>query len=424
MEVFKFGGASLKDAQALKNMAEILISYHDIEQLVVVISAMGKTTNAFEKFLQIIYNGSANFQEAFEPIKSFHLEVCYQLFPQEHFFWKELEKIFDEIQQQSTRLSSLPYDMAYDRIVGYGEILASRIFSVYLNTRGINHQWLDARSVIRTDSCFRAANVDIELSYDRIRLWFQQNTTSRYRIITQGFIGRDMQDNMVTLGREGSDYSAALFATALSAEKVVLWKDVPGVMNADPDFYPQAVTFQFVSYREAVELTYYGAKIIHPKTIKPLENAEIPLYVRPFLHPAEQGTLIGPGAGTIPKIPSIIHKNNQILITISHKDLAFITEKTLSTVLAMFDNFALKINLMQNSALTFSVCLDDEGSRVEDILTQLMESFEVKYNRQLTLLTFRNYAQQPQFIDQWIEGKLILVEQRSRNTAQYVISKK
>ncbi|KUK59842.1 MAG: Aspartokinase, partial [Bacteroidetes bacterium 38_7] len=275
MEVFKFGGASLKDAQALKNMAEVLTSYHDIEQLVVVMSAMGKTTNAFEKFLQIIYNGSANFHEAFEPIKSFHLEVCYQLFPQEHFFWKELEKIFDEIQQQSTRLSSLPYDMAYDRIVGYGEILASRIFSAYLNTRGIDHQWLDARSVIRTDSCFRAANVDIELSYDRIRLWFQQNTSSRYRIITQGFIGRDMQDNMVTLGREGSDYSAALFATALSAEKVVLWKDVPGVMNADPDFYAQAVTFQFVSYREAVELTYYGAKIIHPKTIKPLENAEI-----------------------------------------------------------------------------------------------------------------------------------------------------
>ena len=424
MEVFKFGGASLKDAQALKNMAEILISYHDIEQLVVVISAMGKTTNAFEKFLQIIYNGSANFQEAFEPIKSFHLEVCYQLFPQEHFFWKELEKIFDEIQQQSTRLSSLPYDMAYDSIVGYGEILASRIFSVYLNTRGIDHQWLDARSVIRTDSCYRAANVNIELSCNRIRVWFQQNTDSRYRIITQGFIGQDMQGNMVTLGREGSDYSAALFATALSANSVVLWKDVPGVMNADPDFYAQAMPFQFVSYREAIELTYYGAKIIHPKTIKPLENAGIPLFVRPFLHPTEQATRIGPGIGTIPQIPSIIHKSNQILITISHKDLSFITEKTLSTVLSVFDNFALKINLMQNSALTFSICLDDIGNKIDEIFTQLMKFYEVKYNRQLTLLTFRHYAQQPRIIDQWIEGKLILVEQRSRNTAQYVIAEK
>ena len=233
-----------------------------------------------------------------------------------------------------------------------------------------------------------------------------------------------MQGNMVTLGREGSDYSAALFATALSANSVVLWKDVPGVMNADPDFYAQAMPFQFVSYREAIELTYYGAKIIHPKTIKPLENAGIPLFVRPFLHPTEQGTRIGPGIGTIPQIPSIIHKSNQILITISHKDLSFITEKTLSTVLSVFDNFALKINLMQNSALTFSICLDDIGNKIDEIFTQLMKFYEVKYNRQLTLLTFRHYAQQPRIIDQWIEGKLILVEQRSRNTAQYVIAEK
>ncbi|OQC59496.1 MAG: Bifunctional aspartokinase/homoserine dehydrogenase 2 [Bacteroidetes bacterium ADurb.Bin012] len=424
MEVFKFGGASLKDAQSIKNIVEILNSYHYLDQLVVVVSAMGKTTNAFEKFLSLVYSGSANFQEAITPIKSFHWEVCRQLFAPEHDFWKELEAIFDEIREQSAELSALPYDMAYDRIVGYGEILASRIFSVYQNTQGIDHQWLDARSVIRTDSCYRAANVNIELSCNRIRVWFQQNTDSRYRIITQGFIGQDMQGNMVTLGREGSDYSAALFATALSANSVVLWKDVPGVMNADPDFYAQAMPFQFVSYREAIELTYYGAKIIHPKTIKPLENAGIPLFVRPFLHPTEQGTRIGPGIGTIPQIPSIIHKSNQILITISHKDLSFITEKTLSTVLSVFDNFALKINLMQNSALTFSICLDDIGNKIDEIFTQLMKFYEVKYNRQLTLLTFRHYAQQPRIIDQWIEGKLILVEQRSRNTAQYVIAEK
>ena len=424
MEVFKFGGASLKDAQSIKNIVEILNSYHDLEQLVVVVSAMGKTTNAFEKFLSLVYSGSANFQEAITPIKSFHWEVCRQLFAPEHYFWKELEAIFDEIREQSAELSALPFDMAYDKVVGYGEILASRIFSVYLNTQGIDHQWLDARSVIRTDSCYRAANVNIELSCNRIRVWFQQNTDSRYRIITQGFIGQDMQGNMVTLGREGSDYSAALFATALSANSVVLWKDVPGVMNADPDFYAQAMPFQFVSYREAIELTYYGAKIIHPKTIKPLENAGIPLFVRPFLHPTEQGTRIGPGIGTIPQIPSIIHKSNQILITISHKDLSFITEKTLSTVLSVFDNFALKINLMQNSALTFSICLDDIGNKIDEIFTQLMKFYEVKYNRQLTLLTFRHYAQQPRIIDQWIEGKLILVEQRSRNTAQYVIAEK
>ena len=424
MEVFKFGGASLKDAQSIKNIVEILNSYHYLDQLVVVVSAMGKTTNAFEKFLSLVYSGSANFQEAITPIKSFHWEVCRQLFAPEHDFWKELEAIFDEIREQSAELSALPYDMAYDRIVGYGEILASRIFSVYQNTQGIDHQWLDARSVIRTDSCYRAANVNIELSCNRIRVWFQQNTDSRYRIITQGFIGQDMQGNMVTLGREGSDYSAALFATALSADSVVLWKDVPGVMNADPDFYAQAMPFQFVSYREAIELTYYGAKIIHPKTIKPLENAGIPLFVRPFLHPTEQGTRIGPGIGTIPQIPSIIHKSNQILITISHKDLSFITEKTLSTVLSVFDNFALKINLMQNSALTFSICLDDIGNKIDEIFTQLMKFYEVKYNRQLTLLTFRHYAQQPRIIDQWIEGKLIVVEQRSRNTAQYVIAEK
>ena len=424
MKVFKFGGASIKDAAGVKNVANILNLYKG-ESLIVVISALGKTTNLMEEILRGYFEKKANLNELLLQLKKTHFQIALDLDENGLVLNHILEDLFEQLEERLQEEPSDNFDYEYDKIVSFGEILSTNLISAYLNMIGIKNKWLDARKLIKTDHTFREGKVDWEKSVSIIRekVTRLKETKESNILITQGFISGTSENITTTLGREGSDYSAAILAFAIDAESVTIWKDVPGLLNADPKFFPEAVKLDEISYEEAIELSYYGATIIHPKTIKPLQNKNIPLYVKSFCNPQAPGSLI---TGITPKIelPSYIFKRDQILITVFPKDFSFIAVDNLNEIFSIFSKYKLKINLMQNSALTFSVCLDDKGSRFEDILTQLMESFEVKYNRQLTLLTFRNYAQQPHFIDQWIEGKLILVEQRSRNTAQYVISEK
>jgi len=420
LKVYKFGGASVKDAPSVRNLAGILATT-DQRPLFVVVSAMGKTTNALEKALEGICQQAWSAPEALRPLKEYHLEICRELFPAGHAVFDEIESLFIEMANKALTAAQYPYDQAYDMLVGYGEILSTRIISQALLLHGIPHHWLDARRVIRTDSTFRRAVVDEHLTTGSIQLYLESLPSVCTLILTQGFIGSDAAGNPVTLGREGSDYTAALFAGALNAESVTLWKDVPGVMSADPVLYPDAIPFSFVSYREAVELTYYGASVIHPKTIKPLENSGIPLYVKSFLNPSLTGTRIGPGSGTDPALPSRICKPSQALISLSNPDLSFITPENLADTLAACHQQGIAVNLIQNSALSLSVCVDDMNQKTGPLIAFLQQKFRVRYNRNLSLITIRHYSLSPELIEETTRGGEILLEQRSRLTAQFVM---
>ncbi len=420
LKVFKFGGASVKDAESVRNLAEILAKTQH-RPLVVVVSAMGKTTNALENYLGQIVAHPSDVTRALGPVKEYHLEICRKLFPAPHAVFGETENLFCEIADKAASAAMQPYAQAYDQVVGYGEILSTLIISHFLALTGIPHHRLDARQVIRTDSNYRRALVDEQLTSASMQHYFESLSTACPLILTQGFIGSDATGHPVTLGREGSDYTAALFAGALNADSVTLWKDVPGVMSADPALYPDAIPFHFVSYREAVELTYYGASVIHPKTIKPLENQSIPLYVKSFLNPSQTGTRIGPGSGTDPALPSRICKPAQALISLSNPDLSFITPQNLADTLAACKQHGIAVNLIQNSALTLSVCVDDQNHKTEALIALLQKNFNVRYNRNLSLITIRHYSSAPDIIGETTRWGEILLEQRSRLTAQFVL---
>ncbi|MGC8866183.1 MAG: aspartate kinase [Bacteroidales bacterium] len=421
MKVFKFGGASVKDASGVRNLFRIVSSEAD-RPLVLVVSAMGKTTNALEGVLKLAReNRAKEAQEAIEQIIQQHKSICKDLFSESHPVFEKLDEAAEEMEQAALRAQVLPYNQAYDQLVGLGEIVSTQIVSAFFNDNRLSHQWLDARQFIRTDSNWRMASVLMEETRNAIRaIDFAQFPV----ILTQGFIGSNAAGEMTTLGREGSDYTAALFAWALSAESLTLWKDVPGVMSADPAVYADAETYSFIPYREAVELTYYGASVIHPKTIKPLENADIPLFVKSFKDPSSLGTRIAAGDVTIPATPSRIRKTGQVLITLKPSDLAFVTESMMAEVLQEFHQAGIRINLMQNSALSLSFCLDYDPVRIDPLLHSLSSRFKVKYNTGLTLLTIRHYAHQPEIIFQETQNRKVMVEQRSRSTAQFIFSEK
>lgn len=419
MKVFKFGGASVKDAQGVRNLCEI-VKAEPHRPLVIVVSAMGKTTNALEAILRLAMDDKPDAAgKAIRALIQQHRAICQQLFPGEHQIFAELyqkEVFLDEL---TYSIKALPYNQAYDSLVGHGELISTAIVGAYLHQAGLMHQWIDARKFIRTDSSWRMAQVDLEETRKAIQaIDFKQTGL----VITQGFIGSNSSGEMTTLGREGSDYTAALFAWALRAESLTLWKDVPGVMSADPAVYSDAVTFSFIPYREAVELTYYGASVIHPKTIKPLENAGIPLYVKSFKNPSLPGTRIAAGEVTIPATPSRIRKTGQVLITLKPVDLSFVTESMMAEVLQEFHQAGVRINLMQNSALSLSFCVDYDSIRLDPLLKTLSGRFKVKYNTDLTLLTIRHYAHQPEIILNETQHRKILVEQRSRSTVQFIFS--
>jgi aspartate kinase len=424
MKVFKFGGASVKDAAAVKNVRHVLDMYAN-EPLLVVLSAMGKTTNALEAVWLSHLKGGAESNTLLQFAVHYHSEIMQGLFSPEAEVFNKVNEVWQSLQDFLNTPSSGQRDLEYDRIVSCGEIVSTLIVSEFLKENGMVNEWLDARKVLKTDSLFREAKVDWPTSVSAIREKYdqiQKDANTPKLVLTQGFIGSDSDGNTTTLGREGSDYSAAIFGFALGAESVTIWKDVPGMLNADPKYFPETQRLPKISFKEAIELSYYGATIIHPKTLKPLQNAGIPLFVKSFLNPTEPGTEIQESATDDALIPSYIFKSNQVLISISPRDFSFIVEENLSIIFALLAKERVRINLMQNSALSFSICVNADEQRVPKLIEALSPEYQVLYNENTTLITVRHYTEP--IIRQLTAGKTVLVEQRSRSTARFVVSEK
>lgn len=420
MKVFKFGGASVKDANAVKNVGKIIELYND--DLVIVVSAMGKTTNELERVVNSYLNKDGKAQENLQVVKDFHSAILVDLFNnKDHPIFNEIHNVFVEIEWEIEEDPTREYDYIYDQIVSVGEILSTKIVSTYLNDVEIKNTWQDARDIIQTGNTHRHAKIDWELTEKLIQkdIFSQLKKENQSIVITQGFIGSSSELFTTTLGREGSDFSAGILAYCLNAESVTIWKDVPGMLNADPKWFDDTIKLNNISYHEAVELAYYGASVIHPKTIKPLHNKSIPLYIKSFVSPKNEGTVINENTQDDSLIPSFIFKMNQVLISISATDYSFVMEDSLSHIFGLFSNYGISINLMQNSAISFSVCVDFDTQKTMQLIDRLKENYKVLYNDNLELVTIRHYDQQT--IDRVTEGKEILVEQKSRQTARFVM---
>ncbi|CAN5238479.1 aspartate kinase [soil metagenome] len=420
MKVFKFGGASVKDADAVKNVAGILKQFSN-ENLVVVISAMGKTTNGLERLCNSFFFGEGNSAEILEEIRSFHTTILEDLFPDKnHPVFNEIHNTIVELEWAIEEKPTHTYDCEYDQIVSIGEILSTKIVSAYLNENGVSNKWRDARDFIKTDNTYREAKVDWELTekiiHEDLVPFF--NSGQKQLVVTQGFIGVTSENFTTTLGREGSDYSAAILAWCLDAESVTIWKDVHGVLNADPKWFDETKLIPQLTYQDAIELTYYGATVIHPKTIKPLQNKKIPLYVRSFVSPEKDGTKIHEEQVHLP-VPCFIFKVNQVLLSISPKDFSFIVEENLGDIFELFAKHRVKMNVMLNSAISFSVSVDNDPLKLPALMEKLQENYRVLYNEDVELVTIRYYDQAT--IDRVIAGKQIFLEVKSRYTVQLVM---
>ncbi len=414
-KVFKFGGASVKDAPAIENLHNILRRYPD-NHIVVVISAMGKTTNFLEKVLHAYYHEPDQVEPLVSELEKQHKEVAIKLVPDPGSILDRIGEIFTQLRAKLAVEHSNNYDFDYDQVVSFGEMLSTTLISMYLNLAGLPNTWLDARRLVRTDDTYREGRVDWDTTIQQVR---EAVLTQPERVfITQGFIGGTAEHLTTTLGREGSDYSAAIMAYALDAESVTIWKDVPGLLNADPKRFPDAVKLDKIPYEEAVELSYYGASIIHPKTLKPLQNKQIPLYVKSFFQPEEEGSVIK-SCSAKTKVPSIIVKDHQTLLTVFPRDFSFIAVDNLSELFAVFAQCRIRINMMQNSALSFSVCTDAEPDRVLQCVEALHDKYKVKYNEDVQLVTIRHYNKQT--IDKVLAGREAILRQTSRATIQFVM---
>lgn len=420
MQVFKFGGASVKDADGIRNLASIILSHHGTE-LLIVISAMGKVTDKLENLTRSYLFGQDDTQQIFEDIKHFHFSTLNDLFPDHsNPIYDDVANSFVEIDWLLEDAPDDAPDYVYDQIVSIGELVSTKIVAAYLAEAGSNVKWIDARNFIHTDNTYREGKVNWEKTEQEI----QKNLVpilEKNIIITQGFIGSTSENFTTTLGRDGSDYSAAIFAACLQATSLTIWKDVPGVLNADPKWFDKTERIPQLSYHDAIELAYYGATIIHPKTIKPLQNKNIPLFVRSFLQPDAAGTDITGLNNHLP-VPSFIFKVNQALISIFPKDFSFIIEENLSDIFSLFHEHKVKINTMLNSAISFSVSFDYEPDKLQALIADLSIHYKVKYNTGLELVTIRYYNQQT--IDRVTENKTIILEVKSRHTCQIVMRDK
>jgi aspartate kinase len=414
-KIFKFGGASVKNAEGVRNLKKILDIYKD-EKLLVIISAMGKMTNQLEKVLDSWYYHPDSLKANFEMVKNFHLDIAQQLENNDGEITSILLPILDRLWEILSSKNSDNYDKDYDDIVSFGEYLSTKLISTYLNLNGYENEFACAVNLVKTDDSYREGKVDWEET-EKIILNFVTEYPDK-TIITQGFIGGTLHGDVTTLGREGSDFSAAIFAYCLNAKDVTIWKDVPGLLNADPKFYPDAVKLDEISYQEAIELAYYGATIIHPKTIKPLQNKNIPLYVKSFLAPHDEGSIVA-DVEPLEQIPSYIFKTEQILLSIFPKDFSFIAADNLTKIFSYISKNKLKINLMQNSAVSFTICIDNKPNRFANLLKDLQDEFYVKYNMNKKLITIRHYTQEA--IEQVIGNQHVILEQKSRSTLQAVI---
>jgi aspartate kinase len=416
MQVFKFGGASVKDAPAIRNLSNILHFFAG-EELVVVISAMGKTTNFLERLLKA-YSNQEDTSALVEELIRYHLDVLEELLPGDQEGKNRLLSLRQKLEIRLECPYSGRYDYEYDQIVSFGELLSTTLISYYLQQSGIPNTWLDATELVMTDATYREGRVDWNLTGRRICEAVPAALGKHPVVITQGFIGGTCEQTRVTLGREGSDYTAAIFAYCLNAERVTIWKDVPGLLNADPKRFPDAVKLDEIPYQEALELSYYGASVIHPKTLKPLQNKHIPLFVKSFFHPEKSGSMIG-DCQLSTNIPSFIIKDDQTLLTIFPKDFSFVAEDNLSEIFTLFAKYRVHINMMQNSALSFSVCTGTDVDRLKECVEEMKSRYKVKYNEHVTLVTIRHYT--PEAIKRVIEGRTILLRQTSRLTIQYVL---
>jgi len=427
MVVFKFGGASVKNAEAVSNVAAI-VKEHGGPSLVVVVSAMAKTTNALENLTHHYLQGEKKAMlEIFHEIRKFHIEIARELFSDpKHTIFFQLEQSFLHLLRYIEEPPSTFYNYEYDRIVSTGEIVSTQIISHYLNKMGVCNQWFDARKLILTDARFREGTVDWILTTQSVNrnllpyLVPKAGSSKPSIVVTQGFIGATTQGFTTTLGREGSDYTAAIIAYSLKAKEVVIWKDVPGLLNADPKLFEHTRLLSNISYQEAIELSYYGATVIHPKTLKPLLSLNIPLKVKSFSNPDEPGTIINHNTAHDSQTPSYIVKTNQVLVSILPKDFSFIAEQNLSRIFSDFAKNGVKINLMQNSAISFSVCFDYDQIKTPALLKDLELNFNLKYSLNLKLITVRHYEEA--MVDSIIKNSQILLEQKSSNTLQMVLN--
>ncbi len=410
MKIYKFGGASVKDAEGIKNVVEILKNQAQ-DDLVIVVSAIGKTTNQLEKLVNDYVSQKST---SLDDVKKIHFDILNELFESDHSIYNEVNNLFIEVEWAIEDAPTSTYAYEYDQIVSVGELLSTKIVSAYLNKEGYANKWLDARDFIKTDNSYRNARVDWQLSAAEIQQRIKKGSVH----LTQGFIGCTSENFSTTLGREGSDFSAAILAHALDASEVVIWKDVPGVLNADPRFFDDAQLLETITYSEAIELAYFGAKVIHPKTIQPLKNKNIPLRVRSFLDEELQGTVISEGVKIHPFLPSFIVKDNQILISISAKDLSFIVEDHLSHIFSLFAMSNVSVNVMQNSAVSFTVCVDDDKNKIPALIEALKQQYKVYYNQGLVLHTIRHYNSAS--VEKVRAQREVLLEQKSRSTVRLV----
>jgi len=417
MLVFKFGGASVKDGAGIINLGKVVEHYKD-NQLLIVVSAMGKTTNALEKLTKAYFNQTEEVHDVYEEIKQYHYHILSEIFESNATIFDEVANTFVEIDWMLEDEPQDDYDFIYDQIVSVGELVSTRIVNAYLNKIGLKSQWLDVRGYIHTDNTYREGVVQWDKTKESI-IKDIPVLLEKSIVVTQGFLGGTSENFTTTLGREGSDYTASILASCLGAESVTTWKDVPGILNADPKLFKDTVKFDELPYSEAIEMTYYGASVIHPKTIKPLQNAKIPLLVKPFNDPTALGTVIKENGHDHYAKPIIILKQNQVLLSLSAKDYAFISETHLSEIFSLFAQSHVKINMMQTSALSFTACFDEDEERLKKLLKVVGQNFKAKYNSNLSLLTIRHYT--PESLKKITEGKVTLLEQISRNTAQMVI---
>jgi len=420
MDIYKFGGASVKDAAGVKNLSTIVRDYQK-GKLLIVVSAMGKMTNKLEELTKAYLEGNENTHAILEEIKHFHFQIIAELFDgKSNSVYDDVANTFVEIEWLIEDEPDNDVDYIYDQIVSIGEVVSTKIVAAWLNENGNKTLWADARNFIQTDNTYREGKVD----WTKTNLIIQKDLVPLLEnniIVTQGFIGGTSENYTTTLGREGSDYSAAIFASCLSADALTIWKDVPGVLNADPKWFDETELIAQLSYHDAIELTYYGATVIHPKTIKPLQNKGIPLFVRSFIQPQGTGTAITKENNPLP-IPSFIFKINQALISIFPKDYSFIIEENLSNIFEQFHKHKIKINTMLNSAISFSVSIDDHPERIERLIEDLSAEYTIKYNKGLELVTIRYYNQNT--IDRVTVNKDILLEVKSRHTCQMVMKNK
>jgi len=415
MRIYKFGGASVKDAEGIKNLFSIM-KKEGFDKTLLIISAMGKTTNAFELVVKNYFENQNELQYSINQIFEFHNTVLLELFSEKNYeVFKDIKLIFDNLKVFLKRNKSPNYSFVYDQVVPCGEILSTKIISAFLNLSGVKSNWLDSRELIKTDSNYRDADIHWKLTQKNI----SESIDKKKLNITQGFIGSNQNNFNTTLGREGSDYSAAIYAYCLNAQSLTIWKDVPGVLNADPRVFKNPILLDYISYTEAIELAFYGASVIHPKTLQPLQKKEIPLFVKSFLNPKGKGTAISRGIKIKPEVPCFIVKRNLNLLKLSSLDFSFIVEENISEIFQVLHENKMKVDLIQNSAISFSVCVYDKFNRLKELLSILKATFKVECVENVNLFTIRHFDEKSS--NEILKNNELILEQRTDDVLQLIV---